>query len=172
MYDAAGRVAKQTDPEGGVTTFGWDAGTETATTTDPDGVAVVDGYRGNVLLYSRNANQDVVNHYSTSFRTSWAADHFQVDVIMGIGYEHGVDSQSAYLISEWGYPNVGVVIAVTPMAGPETVMLDYSGSRPDGEPAVVYVGNDNVPRPIADSFEEFMKGFVSCDAYEEDDEDL
>ena len=32
-----------------------------ATTTDPDGVAIVDGYRDNVLLWSRNGNNDIVN---------------------------------------------------------------------------------------------------------------
>jgi RHS repeat-associated protein len=60
-YDAAGRVGRQTDAENAVTTFGWDAAMQEATTRDPDGVTVVDGYRGNVLLWSRNGNNDIVN---------------------------------------------------------------------------------------------------------------
>ncbi|WP_246613227.1 DUF6531 domain-containing protein [Paractinoplanes bogorensis] len=60
-YDATGRVARQTDALGGVTTFAWDAGQQRATTTDQDNVVVIDGYRDNVLLFSRNANNDVVN---------------------------------------------------------------------------------------------------------------
>jgi RHS repeat-associated protein len=79
-YDAAGRVAKQTDPEGGQTTFEWaatnqDGATLLATTTDPDRVAMVDGYRDNVLLFSRNANQDVVNHrYDGKLRRNLVVD--------------------------------------------------------------------------------------------------
>nr|WP_238453457.1 SMI1/KNR4 family protein [Micromonospora sp. ATA51] len=99
------------------------------------------------------------------------SDHFGLDVIMGIGYEEGIDAQSAELISEWDYPNVGVVLGVTPMAGPDTVMLDYSESGPDGEPAVVYVGEDRIPRRVADSFGEFIDGLVSCEVYEDEDDD-
>ncbi|WP_245736474.1 polymorphic toxin-type HINT domain-containing protein [Micromonospora pattaloongensis] len=74
-YGADGRVTAQTDPEGGVTKFTWDAGKQEATTTDPDNVAVVDGYRDNVLLYSRNANQDVVNHrYDKGLRRNLVVD--------------------------------------------------------------------------------------------------
>jgi YD repeat-containing protein len=64
-YGANGRVAEQLDPEGGKTTFAWDAGEQVATTTDPDGVVVTDGYKNNVLLYSRNGGNDTVNHRYT-----------------------------------------------------------------------------------------------------------
>ncbi|WP_328471701.1 polymorphic toxin-type HINT domain-containing protein [Actinoplanes sp. NBC_00393] len=64
-YDAAGRVAEQLDPEGGKTSFAWNAAEQIATTTDPDGVVVTDGYKNNVLLYSRNGGNDVVNHRYT-----------------------------------------------------------------------------------------------------------
>ncbi|MCO8271813.1 polymorphic toxin-type HINT domain-containing protein [Actinoplanes sp. TRM 88003] len=74
-YDATGRVAKQTDALNGVTTFAWDAGQQRATTTDPDGVVVVDGYRDNVLLFSRNANNDVVNtRYDGKLQKSLVVD--------------------------------------------------------------------------------------------------
>lgn len=122
------------------------------------------------LMYRQNGGVLKNSCCPTSFRTSWAADHFGVDVIMGIGYEEGIDVQSASLISEWGYPNVGVVLGVTPAAGPDTVMLDYSGSGPDAEPAVIYVDEDRVPRRVADSFGDFMTCLVSCEVYEEDGE--
>jgi RHS repeat-associated protein len=64
-YDASGRVAEQLDPLGAKTTFAWDAGQQIARTTDPDGVAVVDGYKNNVLLYSQNAGNDTTNHRYT-----------------------------------------------------------------------------------------------------------
>lgn len=80
QYNSDGRVVRQTDPEGGVTTFVWEAVNEAGanvrvTTTDPDGVALVDGYRDNVLLFSRNANQDVVNHrYDGKLRRNLVVD--------------------------------------------------------------------------------------------------
>ncbi|SNY53633.1 polymorphic toxin-type HINT domain-containing protein [Paractinoplanes atraurantiacus] len=74
-YDAAGRVGRQTDAENAVTTFAWNAGSQEATTTDPDGVVVVDGYRDNVLLWSRNGNNDVVNtRYDGKLQKSLVVD--------------------------------------------------------------------------------------------------
>ncbi|MEV4347767.1 DUF6531 domain-containing protein [Actinoplanes sp. NPDC049596] len=64
-YDANGRVTEQLDPEGAKTTFAWQAGPQIATTVDPDGVTVKDGYKNNVLLYSQNGNNDTVNHRYT-----------------------------------------------------------------------------------------------------------
>ena len=59
------------------------------------------------------------------------------------------------------------------MAGPDTVMLeDYSDCRPDGEPAVVYVGEDKILRRVADSFGEFIDGLVSCEVYEDESDSL
>ena len=60
-YDAGGRVVTQADADGATTTFAWDAGKQQATTTDPDGVGVVDSYHDNVLLQSQNTNGDSVN---------------------------------------------------------------------------------------------------------------
>ncbi|MBB2923822.1 DUF6531 domain-containing protein [Cellulomonas cellasea] len=62
VYDADGRVTQQTDASGAASTFAWDAGEQVATTTDPDGVVSVDGYRDNVLLYSRNGNGETVTY--------------------------------------------------------------------------------------------------------------
>lgn len=61
-YDAAGRVLRQRDALGHETTFAWDAAKQEATTTDPDGVVVYDGYRGNVLVYTQRGNGDSDNH--------------------------------------------------------------------------------------------------------------
>lgn len=122
------------------------------------------------LMYQQNGGVLKNSCYPTSFRTSWAADHFGFDVIMGIGYEMGIDANSADLISEWNYPNAGVVLGFTPSAGHDTVMLDYSESGPDGEPAVVYVDEDRIPWRVADSFGEFINGLVSCAVYEDEDE--
>ncbi|MEU4670493.1 SMI1/KNR4 family protein [Amycolatopsis sp. NPDC023774] len=94
----------------------------------------------------------------SSFPTSWAGDHFEVEVLLGIGGPDGIDGEfgSAYLVAEWEYPDVGVVIGMTPSGGHDTVMFDYSTSGPAGEPAVVYVDEDRVSRRVARSFAEFL----------------
>ncbi|WP_240467240.1 SMI1/KNR4 family protein [Streptomyces salinarius] len=103
--------------------------------------------------------------YPTEFPTSWAPDHVCVDAIWGIGGGWGVDVLSPSAIAEWRYPDIGVVLGITPSAGHDTVMLDYSECGPLGEPAVSYVDEDRVPRRIANSFSEFLDGFVSCRSY-------
>ncbi|WP_243890571.1 RHS repeat-associated core domain-containing protein [Cellulomonas dongxiuzhuiae] len=72
---ADGRVVRQTDAAGAVTTFAWDAASEVATTTDPDGVVSRDGYRKNVLLWSRNGNGDTVTYrYDEKLNESLVVD--------------------------------------------------------------------------------------------------
>jgi hypothetical protein len=122
------------------------------------------------LLAARNGGLLRTCCHPTTFRTSWAADHFQVDVLLGVGYPEGADARSAYLIEEWGYPEIGVVIGVTPSAGHDTVMLDYSTSGPLGRPAVVHVDEDRVPRRVAESFADFLSGLVPSDVYDDEDE--
>ncbi|MCF2530733.1 SMI1/KNR4 family protein [Yinghuangia soli] len=94
----------------------------------------------------------------TPFRTSWAGDHFEVQQLYGIGGDNGIDAEtgSAYLIDEWDYPPIGVVLFGTPSGGHDTVMLDYSVCGPGGEPSVAYVDEDRVPRTVAGSFGAFL----------------
>lgn len=74
-YDASGRVVRQMDAVGNTTRFDWDATHEEATTTDADGVIVRDGYRGNVLIYSRRGNGDTDNHrYDASLNRNLVVD--------------------------------------------------------------------------------------------------
>ncbi|PWK84636.1 intein/intein/RHS repeat-associated protein [Lentzea atacamensis] len=61
-YGADGRVTKQLDALGNATSFAWNGETQESTTTDADGVIVRDGYRGNVLLYTRRGAGDTDNH--------------------------------------------------------------------------------------------------------------
>jgi hypothetical protein len=97
--------------------------------------------------------------FDTSFPTSWADDHFEIEAVSGIGGTEGIDAAvggSRYLIEEWGYPAIGVVFAVCPSAGHDTVMLDYTRLGKDGEATVAYIDEDRVPRTIAASFEDFV----------------
>jgi hypothetical protein len=104
--------------------------------------------------------------FPTEFATSWAADHFEIRALLGIGGKWGIDSLSglgsADLIAEWAYPDIGVVICDMPSGGHDAVMLDYSESGPDGEPSVAYIDEDRVPRKVAGSFEDFLSRLVAC----------
>ena len=123
------------------------------------------------LLRQRNGGIPLRDCHPTPFPTSWAPEHIQINALLGIGeYDWGIDAElgSAYLIEEWGYPAVGVVICLTPSAGHDTVMLDYTASGPEGEPAVVHVDEDRVPRRIADSFQDFADGLVPSETYADD----
>jgi hypothetical protein len=120
------------------------------------------------VLRQRNGGTLVRGCIPTDFPNSWAEDHVEINAILGIGGEWGVESKSPYWIREWRYPDVGVVIAMLPSGGHDTVMLDYSKSGPHGEPGVVYVDEARVPRPIADSFDDFLARLVSCDTFADD----
>ncbi|WP_106366064.1 hypothetical protein [Glycomyces artemisiae] len=82
----------------------------------------------------------------------------------GIGGANGADAAvggSRYLIEERGYPDIGVVFAVRPSGGHDTVMLDYSRPAGGGEPTVAYIDEDRVPRTIATSLGDFVSGLCS-----------
>ncbi|MGW4638473.1 SMI1/KNR4 family protein [Sphaerisporangium sp. NPDC004334] len=118
------------------------------------------------VLLQRNGGTPRRRCCPTTFPTSWADDHFEISGIRGIGGPWGIDSSSgagsSYLISEWGYPDIGVVICDTPSAGHDTIMLDYSECGPEGEPAVAYIDEDRIPRRAAQSFGEFIAQLVVC----------
>lgn len=114
------------------------------------------------LLEVRNGGKPRRRCFRTSRPTSWARSHFEVQTLRGIGYDLGIDGEfgSAYMIQEWGYPSLGVVLFDTPAAGPDTVMLDYSGCGPRGDPSVVYVDEGGTVLKVAGNFSEFIAGLV------------
>jgi hypothetical protein len=61
------------------------------------------------------------------------------------------------------YPAIGLVVCATPSVGHDTVMLDYAGCGPRGEPAVVYVDDDRIPRWLTEPFAEFLDGLRPCE---------
>jgi hypothetical protein len=111
------------------------------------------------LLREQNGGLLRKCRFETPFPTSWADDHLEVEVILGVGGPRGIDAVvggSRYLIEEWQYPTIGVVFAVCPSGGHDTVMLDYTRPSADGEPTVAYIDEDRVPRTIAASFDDFV----------------
>lgn len=131
------------------------------------GVSLPEAYLA--LLRERNGGVPKRQCFPTPFATSWAPDHVQVDAIRGLGGNWGIDATSglgsADLITEWGYPPVGLVICSMPSGGHDTIMLDYA-TRPNADPRVVYIDEDRVPRELAPSFAEFIEGLRSCDEFE------
>ncbi|WP_144511010.1 SMI1/KNR4 family protein [Bacillus sp. FJAT-22090] len=115
--------------------------------------------------------------FPTEEPTSWAENHIAITGIMGIGREKSYslcgDLGSTFMIEEWGYPDIGVVICDCPSAGHDVVMLDYRACGKDGEPEVVHVDqeDDYEITFLAENFEEFIKGLVSEEQYDTSEED-
>jgi len=124
------------------------------------------------LMRVRNGGIPRNTRFPTTEATSWADDHIAITGIAGIGYDKeyslcgGLGSQ--FMLDEWGYPAIGVVVGDCPSAGHDLVMLDYRACGPTGEPAVVHVDQeaDYAITPLAPNFESFVRGLVSEEAFE------
>ena len=129
------------------------------------------------LMKHQNGGVPKNTNFPTSEPTSWAEDHIAITGIMGIGREKRYslcgDLGSSFMIEEWGYPDIGVVICDCPSAGHDVVMLDYRACGKDGEPEVVHVDqeDDYEITFLAENFEEFIKGLVSAEQYDTSEED-
>lgn len=128
------------------------------------------------LMRSRNGGIPFNTAFPTRFPTTWAADHVAISGIMGIGREKRYSLcgslGSQFMIDEWEYPAIGVAICDCPSAGHDMIFLDYRACGPEGEPKVVHVDqeNDYAITPLADSFEAFIRGLVSEDDFDFDDD--
>lgn len=121
------------------------------------------------LMKKHNGGIPVKKAFPTKEATNWASDHIAISGIMGIGknktYSLCGELGSKYLINEWQYPPIGVVICNCP-SGSSLVFLDYTES--DNEPKVSYVEADNDYKKIvlANNFEKFICGLVSEDKFD------
>lgn len=109
--------------------------------------------------------------------TSWADDHVAITGIFGIGrekiYSLCGSLGSQFMIDEWEYPPIGVAICDCPSAGHDMIFLDYrecGANCENGEPKVVHVDqeNDYAITFLADNFEQFIRGLVDEEIYDED----
>lgn len=129
------------------------------------------------LMKHQNGGVPKNTNFPTQEPTSWAEDHIAITGIMGIGHEKSYslcgEMGSQFMIEEWGYPDIGVVICDCPSAGHDVVMLDYRACGKDGEPEVIHVDqeDDYEITFLADNFEEFIKGLVSEEQYDTSEED-
>lgn len=102
--------------------------------------------------------------------TTWAADHVALTSIAAIGraahFSLCGDIGSAFWVSEWGYPDIGIYFADCPSAGHDMIALDY---REPGEPSVVHVDQEVDYRitKLAPDFATFIVGLVDDSAFDE-----
>lgn len=119
------------------------------------------------LMKQHNGGIPVNCCFPTDKPTGWGDDHVAITAILGIGREKedslcGVMG-SQFMIDKWGYPAIGVAICDCPSAGHDMIFLDYRKCGQNGEPKVVHIDQecDYKITPLADSFEEFIRGLVN-----------
>ena len=129
------------------------------------------------LMKQHNGGIPVRTCFPTNTPTSWAEDHVAITGIFGIGREKTFslcgELGSQFMIDEWEYPAIGVAVCDCPSAGHDMIFLDYRECGPQGEPKVAHIDQeyDYAITPLADNFEEFIRGLVNEEEYEEDEEE-
>lgn len=104
-------------------------------------------------------------------------DIYAVCSIAGIGrnkpYSLCGELGSRFMIEEWGYPDIGVVICDCPSGGHDLVMLDYRLCGPEGEPQVIHVsqGGGFEITFLAEDFETFVRGLVDAEEFDNSKEE-
>lgn len=119
------------------------------------------------LLKIQNGGIPNKKCFPTKVATSWAEDHIEINGILGIGHKvNSICGQlgSQFMIDEWGYPDIGVLICDCPSAGHDSIMFDYRECVKNGEPCVVHVEVEINDEPVitflAKDFETFIMGLV------------
>ncbi|RKN84330.1 SMI1/KNR4 family protein [Paenibacillus ginsengarvi] len=129
------------------------------------------------LMQQQNGGIPANTCFPTAVPTSWAEDHVAITGIMGIGREKPYSLcgslGSRFMLEDWGYPDIGVVICDCPSAGHDVIMLDYRVCGRDGEPAVVHVDQEADYRitALAPSFAAFIAGLVGEEVFDTSEQD-
>jgi len=126
------------------------------------------------LIRIKNGGSLKRNCFPIQADRSAADEYYELSGIPGIGGKWGIDSEtlgSRFLIRDWGYPDVGIVIGHTPSAGHDVFMLDYSVCGPKGEPRVIHVETEAREgirvTVLAPNFETFLRGLVDSRKFED-----
>lgn len=125
------------------------------------------------LLKNKNGGIPVNTCFPTDVETSWSEDHIAITAILGINdHEESILGElgTKFMIDEWGYPEIGIIICDCPSAGHDSVMLDYRQCGRDGEPQVVHVDVETDDEPVvtllAKDFETFIRGLINDEEFE------
>ena len=131
------------------------------------------------LAKTQNGGLPKNTNHRTDEPTSWSDDHIAITGIYSIGRSMlyslcGETFNSKFWEEEWGYPAIGIYFADCPSGGHDMIALDYRRCGPDGEPEVVHVDQENDYRitKVAGSFEQFIRGLESDDAFREDESEI
>ncbi|MBK1790062.1 SMI1/KNR4 family protein [Persicirhabdus sediminis] len=131
------------------------------------------------LARTQNGGFPKNTNHRTNEPTSWSEDHIAITGIYSIGSSKlyslcGETFNSQFWEEEWGYPAIGVYFADCPSAGHDMIALDYRKCGPEGEPEVVHVDQEDDYRitKVAGSFEDFIRGLESDDAFREDESEI
>lgn len=94
--------------------------------------------------------------------------YFCFENIYGIGGgDLDLARDSVYMIEEWEYPVIGILIADCRSAGHDSIFLDYSECGNIGEPKVVHIdlesGSGDKITILANDFETFIEGLIVFD---------
>ncbi|KAH0789501.1 SMI1/KNR4 family protein [Histomonas meleagridis] len=128
------------------------------------------------LMKQHNGGIPVNTCFPTKTPTTWAKDHVAISDIMAISREKSFSIcgklGSQFMIDEWKYPPIGVAVCNCPSAGHDMIFLDYRECGPQGEPKVVHIDQEvgYIITPLADSFEDFVRGLVNESNYQYDSE--
>lgn len=129
------------------------------------------------MMKQQNGGIPRDTRFPTVEGTSWAEDHIAISGILGIGRDKGYslcgEFGSRFMIEEWGYPDIGVVICDCPSAGHDVVMLNYRACGKDGEPEVIHVDQEGDYKItfLAPNFGAFIRGLVNEEDYDNSEED-
>ncbi len=127
------------------------------------------------LMKSQNGGEPKNTCFATSGATSWAEDYVAISSIFSIGRDKSYslcgDTGSQFMIEEWGYPPIGIIICDCPSGGHDVVMLDYRKCGSEGEPEVVHVDQEDDYKItfLAQNFEHFIQSLQSEEMFDDED---
>lgn len=96
-------------------------------------------------LQLRNGGLLYPNHISGNSNIPSVGNHLSLPLLMGLGGKDGIDSLyegvplNTFLINEWQYPDVGVIIC---HFGHIAYMLDYSVCHSPDEPQIIFANRE------------------------------
>lgn len=118
------------------------------------------------LMKKHNGGVPRLSYFIVDDMDAIADGFIKISGIYGIGREKEYSLcgkfGNDFLIKEWNYPEIGVVLCGGDSGGHDMVYLDYRECGRDGEPSVVHIDQENgyTVTPLADNFVEFIKGLV------------
>ncbi|CAJ1455811.1 unnamed protein product [Effrenium voratum] len=117
------------------------------------------------LLAVKNGGRPSKSCAPTKSGTSWAQDHVAIEELLAV---QEIAGETADYVSEWEYPEIGLVIGSCPSGGHDLIWLDYRKCGPQGEPLVVHVDQefDFKVTHLADDFASFVRNLKSEEEFD------